>query len=146
MFLKIIAYAIGIIAAIPVLLWFAIRGIFKGSWKLLGFVCQRQYRELKRLCEHGTADELQSFLTACPGAREYVVYARQDRTTSVLTSLFRLPAPLDVAGQANNLAVIPVLLANGASPEIRSVSAKLSPAEEAIGNPEKMRTLCGGKT
>ena len=143
---KIFIIIIGIIIAIPVLLWFAIRGIFTGSWKLLGFICQRQYRELKRLCECGTSAELEAFLAAHPGAREYIVYTRQGATTTVITTLFRLPAPLAVAGQANNLAVIPILLANGASPEVRSVSAKHSPAEEAIGNPEKMRVLCNGKT
>lgn len=146
MFLKIIACAIGIIAAIPILLWFAIRGIFTGSWKLLGFVCQHQYRELKRLCEHGTAAELQTFLDTQPSAKEYVIYTRRDRPTSILTRLFRLPAPLAVAGHANNLAVIPVLLANGASPETRSVSAVQTPAEEAFGEPDKMRALCGGRT
>lgn len=146
MFQKIFIIIIGIIVAIPVLLWFAIRGILTGSWKLLGFVCQRQYRELKRLCECGTADELKAFLTAHPGAMEYIVYTRKNRATSLITTLFRLPAPLAVAGQANNLAVIPLLLANGASPEVRSVSARQSPAEESIGNPEKMRALCNGKT
>ena len=146
MFLNIIAYTIGAIVAIPILLWFAIRGLFTGSWKLLGFVCQRQYRELKRLCECGTPDELQAFLEAHPGAVEYIVYTRRNRATSIVTMLFRLPAPLDVAGHANNLAVIPVLLANGASPEVRSVSATLTPAEDAIGDPERMRVLCGGKT
>ena len=115
-------------------------------WKLLGFVCQRQYRELKRICESGTAAELQAFLTAHPGAQEYIVYTRKGTSTSLVTSLFRLPSPLDVAGHANNLAVIPILLANGASPEVRSVSAAQSPAEEAIGTPEKMRALCDGKT
>ena len=143
---KIAVYAIGIVVAIPVLLWFAIRGVFTGSWKLLTFVCLHQYQELKRLCECGTAAELQAFLTAHPGAREYIVYTRQDRPTSIITSFFRLPAPLAVAGHANNMAVIPVLLENGASPEVRSVSESQSPAEEAIGDPDKMRALCGGKT
>ena len=146
MFLKIIAYTIGAIVAVPILLWFAIRGIFTGSWKLLGFVCQRQYRELKRLCESGTDTELQAYLAAHPGAREYIVYTRHGATTSLITCLFRLPAPLAVAVRANNLAVIPVLLANGASPEVRSISDEQSPAEEAIGDPEKMRVLCMGKT
>ena len=146
MFLKILAYVLGTIIAIPILLWFALRTMFRGGWSLLGFICQRQYKELKRLCEHGTADELQAFLAKHPGAREYVIYIRQNQTTSIVTSLFRLPAPLDVAGKANNLAVIPVLLANGASPEVRSVSAAQTPAEEAIGDPERMRALCGGKT
>ena len=146
MFINIIAYTIGGIIAIPILLWYAIRRIFTGSLKLLGFVCQRQYRELKRLCERGTAAELQAFLTAHPGAKEYIVYTRKATSASVITSLFKLPSPLAVAGQANNLAVIPVLLAIGASPEVRSVSAELSPAEEAIGAPDKMRALCSGKT
>ena len=146
MFKKIMIILIGIIIAIPVLLWFAIRGIFTGSWKLLTFVCLHQYQELKRLCECGTAAELQAFLTAHPGAKEYIVYVRQDKVTSILTTLFRLPAPLAVASKANNLAVIPVLLDYGASPEVRSVRADLSPAEEAIGNPDRMRLLCGGKT
>ena len=146
MFLKILAYVFGTIIAIPLLLWFALRGMFRGGWRLLSFICQHQYRELKHLCEHGTADELKVFLAAHPGAREYIVYTRHDKTTSVITSLFRLPAPLAVAGQANNLSVIPVLLANGASPEVRSVSEKRTPAEEAIGTPERMRILCGGKT
>ncbi len=143
---KIAIYALGIVVAVPVLLWFALRGIFTGGWRLLTFVCQRRYRELMRLCESGTADELQAFLDAHPGARDYVVYTRQDKTTSMVASLFQLPAPLAVAGHANNLAVVPVLLANGASPEIRSVAAAHSPAEEAIGDPDKMRALCGGKT
>ena len=142
---KIFTFTIGAIVAIPVLLWFAIQGIFTGSWKLMAFVCQCRYRELKRLCESGTAVELQAFLTTHPGAKEYIVYARQGATTSVITSLFRLPSPLAVAYQANNMAVIPVLLANGASPEIRSIVADQSPAEEAIGNPDKMRALCSGK-
>ena len=143
---KIAIYAIGIVVAIPVLLWFAIRGIFRGGWGLLAFVCQYHYRELKRICENGTAAELQAFLTAYPASREYIVYTRQDKTTSIITSFFRLPAPLAVAAQANNTAVIPVLLDNGASPEVRSVSEDLSPAEEAIGDPDIMRALCGGKT
>ena len=146
MFLKILAYTLGVIIAIPVLLWFALRGMFRCGWNLLCFICQRQYRELKRLCERGTADELQAFLAKHPGAREYVIYIRQNQTTSIVTSLFRLPAPLDVARKANNLAVIPVLLANGASPEVRSVSAEHTPAEAAIGSPDTMRILCGGKT
>ncbi len=146
MFQKIFTFTIGAIVAIPVLLWFAIQGIFTGSWKLRAFVCQCQYRELKHLCESGTAVELQAFLTTHPGAKEYIVYARQGATTSVITSLFRLPSPLTVAYQANNMAVIPVLLANGASPEIRSIAADQSPAEDAIGNPDKMRALCNGKT
>ena len=145
MFQKIFTFTIGAIVAIPVLLWFAIQGIFTGSWKLMAFVCQCQYRELKRLCESGTAVELQAFLTTHPGAKEYIVYARQGATTSVIISLFRLPSPLTVAYRANNMAVIPVLLANGASPEIRSIAADQSPAEEAIGNPDKMRALCSGK-
>ena len=143
---KITIIIIGIIVAIPILIWFAIRGMFTGGWRLLGFICQHQYRELKQLCEHGTADELASFLATHPGATEYIIYSRHNRTTSIITSLFRLPAPLAVAGKANNLAVIPILLANGASPEIRSVSATESPAEEAIGAPVRMRTLCSGKT
>ena len=143
---KIAVYAIGIVVAIPVLLWFAIRGVFTGSWKLLTFVCLHQYQELKRLCECGTAAELQAFLAAHPGAREYIVYTRQDRPTSIITSFFRLPAPLAVGGHANNMAVIPVLLENRAPPQARSASADLSPAEEAIGNPDKMRSLCGGRT
>ncbi len=146
MFQKIIVYIIVTIQLLVMLLWFIIRAIFTGGWKLLCFVCQRQYRELKRLCEYGTAADLQAFLTAHPAAREYIVYMRQDKATSVLTSLFRLPAPLAVASKANNMAVIPVLLANGASPEVRSVSADQSPAEEAIGYPDKMRALCEGKT
>lgn len=146
MFQKMFIFTISIIAAIIILLWFAIRGVFTGSWKLLAFVCQRQYRELKHLCEFGTASELQAFLTAHPEAKEYIVYTRQGASTSIITSLFRLPAPLAVAGLANNMAVIPVLLANGASPEIHSIAAKQSPAEEAIGNPEKMRAFCDGKT
>ncbi len=143
---KIAVFAIGIVVAVPVLLWFAIRGIFKGGWGMLTFVCQYHYREMKRICESGTAAELQAFLAAHPGAREYIVYTRQDKPTSIITSLFRLPAPLAVAGHANNTAVIPVLLDNGASPEVRSVSEDKSPAEEAIGDPDKMRALCGGKT
>ena len=143
---KIAVYAIGIVVAIPVLLWFAIRGVFRGGWGLLTFVYQYHYRELKRICESGTAAELQAFLAAHPGAREYIVYTRQDRPTSIITSFFRLPAPLAVAGHANNMVVIPVLLENGASPEVRSVSESQSPAEEAIGDPDKMRALCGGKT
>jgi hypothetical protein len=143
---NIFIFTVGAIVAIPILLWFAIRGIFTGSWQLLAFVCKRQYEELKRLCERGTAAELQAFLAAHPGAAEYIVYARQDKKTSFLTTLFRLPAPLAVASQANNLPVIPVLLANGADPEVRSVSASQSPAEAAIGEPDKMRALCGGKT
>ena len=143
---KIAVYAIGIVVAIPVLLWFAIRGVFRGGWGLLTFVCLHQYQELKRLCECGTAAELQAFLTAHPGAREYIVYARQDKPTSILTTLFELPAPLAVASKADNLAVIPVLLDYGASPEVCSVRTDLSPAEEAIGNPDKMRSLCGGRT
>lgn len=143
---KIFIIIVGIIVAIPILLWFAIRGIVTGSWKLLGFICQRQYRELRQLCENGTEEELQTFLAAHPGAKEYIVYTRQNWASSIVTTLFRLPAPLAVAGHANNLAVIPILLANGASPEVRSVSSKHSPAEEAIGEPEKMRALCGGKT
>ena len=143
---KIALYAIGIVVAVPILLWFAIRGIFKGSWRLLTFVCQYHYRELKRICESGTATELQAFLASHSGAREYIVYTRQDRPTSFMTSLFRLPSPLAIAGHANNLSVIPVLLDNGASPEIRSVSGDLSPGEEAIGHPDKMRTLCSEKT
>lgn len=146
MFQKIFIYTIVAIAAIMILLWFGVQGIFTGSWKLLGFVCQLNYRELKNLCESGTAAELQVFLTAHPGAKEYIIYTRQGATTSVITSLFRLPSPLAVAYQANNMAVIPVLLANGASPEIRSIAADQSPAEEAIGNPEKMRALCSGNT
>lgn len=143
---KIAVYAIGIVVAIPVLLWFTIRGIFTGSWKLLTFVCQYRYRELKRICECGTATELQAFLSAHPGAREDIVYARQGKPTSIVTSFFRLPAPLAVAGHTNNTAVIPVLLDYGASPEVCSVRTDLSPAEEAIGNPDKMRSLCGGRT
>ena len=143
---KIAVYAIGIVIAIPVLLWFAIRGVFRGGWGLLTFVCQYHYRELKRICEIGTAAELKAFLAAHPGAKEYIVYARQDKPTSIITSFFRLPAPLAVAGRANNTAVIPVLLDNGASPEICSVSESHSPAEEAIGDPDKMRALCAGKT
>ena len=143
---KIAVYALCIVVAIPVLLWFAIRGVFRGGWGLLTIVCQYHYRELKRICESGTAAELQAFLSAHPGAREYIVYARQDKPISIITSFFRLPAPLAVAGHANNMAVIPVLLDNGASPEVRSVSESQSPAEEAIGNPDKMRALCGGKT
>lgn len=146
MFSKIIFGILTVIVGIPILLWFLIRGIFTGSWHLLGFICQRQYRELKRLCEHGTVTELQAFLTAHPGAIEYIVYTRRNKITSLVTVLFRLPAPLAVASQANNLAVIPVLLANGASPEVRSVSAKHTPAEEAIGEPERMRALCQGQT
>ena len=146
MFEKIMIILIGIIVAIPVLLWFAIRGIFTGSWKLLTFVCLHQYQELKRLCECGTATELQAFLTAHPSAREYIVYVRQNKATSILTTLFELPAPLAVASKADNLAVIPVLLDYGASPEVCSVRTDLSPAEEAIGNPDKMRSLCGGRT
>ena len=146
MFEKIAVYAIGIVVAVPVLLWFAIRGIFRGGWGLLTFVCQYHYRELKRICESGTSTELEAFLAAHPGAREYIVYTRQDKSTSIITSLFRLPAPLAVAGHANNTAVIPVLLDNGASPEVRSVSEYQTPAEEAIGDPDKMRVLCGGKT
>ena len=38
------------------------------------------------------------------------------------------------------------MLDNGASPEVCSVSEIHSPAEEAIGDPDKMRALCGGKT
>lgn len=143
---KIAVYAIGIVVAIPVLLWFAIRGVFRGGWGLLTFVYQYRYRELKRICESGTAAELQAFLSAHPGAREYIVYARQDKPTSIVTSFFRLPAPLAVAGHTNNTAVTPVLLDNGASPEVCSVSESHSPAEEAIGDPDKMRALCGGKT
>ena len=143
---KIAIYALGIVVAVPVLLWFAIRGIFKGGWRLLTFVCLYHYSELRRICENGTAAELQAFLSAHPGAREYIVYTRQDKPTSIVTSFFRLPAPLAVAGHANNTAVIPVLLDNGASPEVRSVSDDHSPAEEAIGDPDKMRALCGGKT
>ena len=143
---KIAIIAIGIVVAIPVLLWFVIREIFKGGWSLLSFVFLRRYRELKRICESGTAAELQAFLATNPGAKEYIVYTRQDRTTSAMIWLFRLPAPLAVAGRANNLAVIPVLLKNGASPEVRSVSESCSPAEEAIGDSAKMRMLCGGKT
>ena len=146
MFQKIFLFTIGAIAAVPVLLWFAIRGVFTGSWKLMAFVCQRQYSELRHLCESGTATELQAFLTAHPGAKEYIVYTRQGATTSVIISLFCLPSPLAEAYQANNMAVIPVLLANGASPEICSIDAEQSPAEEAIGNPDKMRALCDGKT
>ena len=146
MFEKIMIILIGIIVAIPVLLWFTIRGVFTGSWKLLTFVCLHQYQELKRLCECGTAAELQAFLTAHPSAREYIVYARQNKATSILTTLFELPAPLAVASKADNLAVIPVLLDYGASPEVCSVRTDLSPAEEAIGNPDKMRSLCGGRT
>ena len=119
---KIAIYAIGIVVAVPVLLWFTNRGIFRGGWGLLTFVCQYHYRELKRICESGTAAELQAFLAAHPGAREYIVYTRQDKYTSFITLFFRLPAPLAVAGHANNTAVIPVLLDNGASPEVRSVS------------------------
>ena len=146
MFEKILICTLGIIVAIPVLLWFTIRELFRGGWALLCFICQRQYMELKRLCERGSAAELEAFLAAHPGAKEYIVYTRQDKTTSVITSLFRLPSPLAVAGHANNMAVIPVLLVNGASPEVRSLSNKQSPAEEAIGDPDRMRLLCGGKT
>ncbi len=146
MFQKKFLFTIVAIVAILDLLWIAIQGIFTGSWKLLGFVCQRNYRELKNLCESGTATELQAFLTAHPGAKEYIVYTRQGATTSVITTLFSLPSPLAMAYQANNMAIIPVLLANGASPEIRSIAADQSPAEEAIGNPEKMRALCSGNT
>ena len=146
MLFNIFAYVLGAIVAIPVLLWFAVRKMFSGGWRLLGFVCQRQYRKLRHLCEHGTADDLNAFLKTHPGARKYVVYARQDKATSLVTSFFRLPAPLAVASEANNLAVIPVLLANGAEPGVRSISAAHSPAEEAIGAPDRMRVLCGGKT
>lgn len=146
MFQKIIVYVIGVIVAIPILLWLAIRGIFEGGWKLLCFVCQRQYRELKRLCEHGTAAELQAFLAVHPGARKYVIYTCQGRTTALITSFFSLPSPLAVAGRANNLAVIPVLLANGAAPNVCNVSEVQTPVEEAIGAPDRMRALCSGKT
>ncbi len=143
---NILIIIVGIIVAIPILLWFAIRGICTGSWKMLAFICEHQYRELRQLCENGTADELEAFLAAHPGAKEYIVYTRQKWASSIVTTLFRLPTPLAVAGRANNLAVIPVLLAHGASPEVRGLAAKHSPAEEAIGEIEKMRALCGGKT
>ncbi len=143
---KIVIYTISIIVIIPILLWFAMRELFTGGLKLVCFVCKRQYLQLKHLCECGTSAELQAFLTAHPGAKDYIVYTREDKTTSIVTTLFKLPAPLAVAVHANNMAVIPVLLANGASPEVRSISAEQSPAEEAIGDPEKMHALCGGKT
>ncbi len=146
MFYTILVYTVVVIEAIPKLLWLAFCALCKGGWKLLCFICQRQYRELIRRCEHGSADELQAYLETHQGARKYVIYLQEGKSTSAILSFFQLPSPLAVAVNANNLEVIPVLLANGASPTIRNLSDERTPAEEAIGDPEKMRALCGGKT
>ena len=146
MFYTILVYTVVVIEAIPKLLWLAFCALCRGGWKLLCFICQRQYRELIRWCEHGSADELQAYLETHQGARKYVIYLQEGKSTSAILSFFQLPSPLAVAVNANNLEVIPVLLANGASPTIRNLSDERTPAEEAIGNPEKMRALCGGKT
>ena len=41
---KIVIYALGIVVAVPVLLWFALRGAFRGGRRLLTFVCHHYER------------------------------------------------------------------------------------------------------
>ena len=64
MFYNILVYTEAVIVAVPILLWLAFRALCKGGWKILCFICQWQYRELIRLCENGSANDLQAYLDA----------------------------------------------------------------------------------